>query len=60
MKIEDIEEEQLPDELKKLSPAERKKEIEKRIAGRKAIGAAILTLSKKRDEYLSGGKKEIK
>ncbi len=52
VKIEDVKDENLPVELKKLSPAERKKEIERRIAERKSIRAEILTLSKKRDEYL--------
>lgn len=58
VKIEDVKQEQLPDELKKLSPAERKKEIEKRIAERRIIRAEILTLSKKRDEYFAAERKK--
>jgi len=58
VKIEDVKESQLPEELKKLSSAERKKEIEKRIAERKNIRAEILTLSKQRDEYLAAERKK--
>ncbi len=58
VKIEDVKESQLPEELKKLSSAERKKEIEKRIAERKKIRAEILTLSKQRDEYLATERKK--
>ena len=58
VKMEDVKDENLPVELKKLSPAERKKEIEKRIEERKSIRAEILTLSKKRDEYLAAERKK--
>lgn len=58
VKIEDVKEEQLPAELKKLAPAVRKKEIEKRIGARKAIRAEILTLSKQRDEFLAAERKK--
>jgi len=58
VKIEAVKVENLPAELKKLAPAERKKEIEKRIAERKAIRAEILTLSKKRDEYIQAERKK--
>jgi len=59
VKVEDVKEEQLPAELKKLAPVERKKEIERRIAERKKIRAVILTLSKQRDEYLAAEKKKL-
>lgn len=52
IKIEDVKEQDLPDNLKKMTPSERKKEIEKRISERKAIRAEIVELSKKRDEYI--------
>lgn len=58
VKIEDVKDENLPADLKKLSTAARKKEIEKRIAERKAIRSEILTLSKKRDEYLAAERKK--
>jgi len=60
IKIEEVKDEQLPADLKKLAPAERKKEIEKRIAERKKIRAEILTLSKQRDEYLTAERKKLK
>lgn len=59
IKLEDVKEENLPEELKKLPPAERKKEIEKRIAERKKIRAEILELSKKRDEYIAAQRKKL-
>lgn len=52
VKIESVKTEDLPDELKNLSPAARAKEIEKRLAMRKAIRDEILVLSKKRDEFI--------
>ncbi len=58
IKIEDVKEELMPDELKKLAPADRKKEIERRIAERKKIREEILTISKKRDEYLVAERKK--
>lgn len=57
-KLEDVKEENLPEELKKLSAAERKKEIEKRIAERKKIRAEILELSKKRDAFIEAERKK--
>jgi hypothetical protein len=60
VKVEDVKEEQLPADLKKLSVGGRKKEIEKRIAERKTIRAEILALSKQRDEYLETERKKMK
>ena len=54
VKIENVKTENLPEDMQKLSVAERKKVIDKRIAERKAIRAEILTLSKQRDEYVAG------
>ncbi len=42
----------LPENLKKMTVAERKKEVDKRLAERKAIRAEILELSKKRDAFI--------
>lgn len=58
VKIEDVKTENLPEDLQKLSIAERKKEIDKRIGERKAIRAEILTLSKQRDEYVASERKK--
>lgn len=52
VKLEDVKEQDLPENLKKMSPAERKNEVGKRLAERKAIRAEILELSKKRDEFI--------
>lgn len=59
IKLEDVKEEELPENLKKLPPAERKKEVEKRIAERKAIKAEILELSKKRDEFIKAERAKL-
>jgi Mg-chelatase subunit ChlD len=52
VKLENVKDEDLPDNLKKLSTAERKKEIEKRLIERKQIRAEIVELSKQREAYL--------
>ncbi len=59
VKIEDVKEEDLPQDLKKLPLAERKKEIDKRIAERVKIRAEILELSKKREIFLSDERKKL-
>ena len=53
VKLDSVKKEDLPDELQKLSPEARKKEVERRLAERKALQSQILTLSKKRDAYLA-------
>jgi Mg-chelatase subunit ChlD len=52
LKLEDVRPEELPEELRKLSPAERKQEIEKRQAQRRQIRAEIMQLSKDRAEFI--------
>lgn len=52
VKLEDVKDADLPESLKKMSFAERKKEVEKRLTERKAIRTEILELSKKRDEFI--------
>lgn len=58
VKVEDVRKEDLPEELQRISVAERKKEIAKRIAERKAIRAEILALSKQRDAYIAAERKK--
>lgn len=58
IKLEDVKEAELPPDLKKMPPAERKKEIAKRIEERKRIRAEILDLSKKRDEFIAAERKK--
>lgn len=52
VKLEQVKKEDLPDDLQKLSPAELKGEVDKRISERKQIRAEILELSKKRDDFI--------
>ncbi|HEX5081832.1 MAG TPA: vWA domain-containing protein, partial [Blastocatellia bacterium] len=52
MKLEDVKPEELPEELRRLSPEERKQEIEKRLAQRRQIRADIMRLSKDRAEFI--------
>lgn len=59
VKIEEVKKEDLPDELQKLSPAELKAEIAKRIAERKKIRAEILELSKKRDDFIKAERAKL-
>jgi hypothetical protein len=52
VKLEEVKPEELPEELRRLSPAEQKQEIEKRQAQRRQIRAEIMQLSKDRDEFV--------
>lgn len=57
-KLESVKEEDLPDDLKKLSPDERKKEVERRLAERKKMRDEIVELSKKRTDYIAAERKK--
>jgi Mg-chelatase subunit ChlD len=59
VKLKDIKTEDLPEDLQKLSPAEREKTIAARIAERKKIRAEILELSKQRDAYIAAERKKL-
>ena len=58
VKIEDVKKEDLPEDLQKMSVADRKKELDRRIADRKTIRAEILRLSKERDEFIAAERKK--
>jgi uncharacterized protein YegL len=58
VKLEAVKTEDLPDELQKMSPAERQKEVERRLAERKKMRDEIVTLSKQRDEYVNAERKK--
>ena len=58
VKLEDVKKEDLPEDLQKMTAAERKKEVDRRIAERKAVRAEILTLSKQRDEFIAAERKK--
>jgi Mg-chelatase subunit ChlD len=57
--IDQVKEADLPEDLKKLKPAERKKEIEKRLADRKKIREEIVVLSKKRQDFIDAEKLKL-
>lgn len=59
VKLKDIKTEDLPEDLQKLSVAEREKLIIGRIAERKKIRAEILELSKQRDAYIAAERKKL-
>lgn len=58
VKPDAVKDEDLPDDLKKLEPAARQKEIEKRLAERKRLRHEILQLSKLRDEFIAAARKK--
>lgn len=58
VKLEAIKKEDLPENLQKLSVADRKKEIDQRIGERKKIRAEILELSKQRDAFIAAERKK--
>ena len=58
VKLADLKDEQLPEEMKKLSADERKALIDKKIAERKAIQEEIVKLSRERDEFIARKLKE--
>lgn len=56
--FDSVDTEDLPSELQKLSPEERKQEIEKRLAQRSEIRKQILALSQQRAEYIAAERKK--
>jgi len=53
VKLEELKDEQLPEELKKMAPEERKAHLEKKSKEREELRKKIVELSKKRDEFLA-------
>jgi Mg-chelatase subunit ChlD len=58
VKLDDVKTEDLPDDLQKLSAADRKKEVERRLAERQKLRDEIVTLSKQRDDYILAERKK--
>lgn len=58
VKLEEVKSEDLPDELQKMKPEERKKEVERRLTERKKMREEIVSLSKQRDEYITAERKK--
>lgn len=52
IKLDEVKAEDLPDDLQRVSPAERQRQVDARIAERKKIRQAILELSKQREAFL--------
>ena len=58
VKLESVKEEDLPADLRKLSPDARQQELEKRLAERRNLRAQIVSLSKQRDEFIATERKK--
>jgi hypothetical protein len=59
VKLDDLTVEQLPEELQKLPPADRKTLVEKKMQERQAIQTKIQTLSADRNTYLAGQRRLV-
>ena len=53
VKLDSVKDEDLPADLRKLSPDARKQEIEKRLARRVNLRSEIVALAKQRDEFIA-------
>ena len=58
VKLDGVKSDDLPDDLKKLPPAERQQEVARRLAERQKIRDEITSLSKQRDEYITAERKK--
>ena len=58
VKLDDVKAEDLPEDLQKLSAADRQKEVERRLAERQKLRDEIVSLSKQRDEYIAAERKK--
>lgn len=58
VKPDAIKDEDLPDDLKRLPPAARRQEIEKRLAERRQLRAEILALAKQREEFIAAERRK--
>ena len=59
VKLDEVKDEDLPDQLQKLPPADRRKEVERRLAERKQLREEIVTLSKQRDAFIAAERKKL-
>ncbi len=58
VKLEAVKEEDLPADLRRLSPEARKQEIEKRLNERRELRRQIVALSKQRDQFVAAERKK--
>jgi Mg-chelatase subunit ChlD len=59
IELDKIDANQLPANLRDMSPAQRKQEIEKRLAERRELRAQIVALSKQREEFIAAERKKL-
>jgi hypothetical protein len=59
VKLENVKEDQLPEQLRKMKPAERKAHVEKMAKRRKEIQQKIAELSKQRDKHITDARKKL-
>ena len=59
MKLEDLKEDELPDELKTLKPEERQAYLDNKSEERRQIQEKVQQLSKERDTYLAAERKKL-
>lgn len=59
VKLDSVKDDDLPDTLQKMPPAERKKEVERRLAERQKIRDEITSLSKQRDAHIAAERKKL-
>jgi hypothetical protein len=59
VKLADVKAEDLPDDLQKLSPTDREKEVSKRLAERRKMREEIVALSKQRDAFVAAERKKV-
>ena len=57
-KLEEVKAEDLPEDLARLKPSERKAEVERRLAERKKIRDEIVSLNKQRDAFITAERKK--
>jgi len=58
VKLESVKDEDLPADIRKLTPEGRKQEIEKRLKERRELRAQIVSLSKQRGEFIASERKK--
>ena len=58
VRLDDVKAEDLPGDLQKLSPADRRKEVDRRLAERQKIREEIVSLNKQRDAYISAERRK--
>lgn len=58
VKLDEVKTDDLPADLRKLSAAERRKEVERRLAERRKIRDEIVSLKKQRDDYIAAERRK--